>query len=133
MKYFAYGMNTHPESMSHRCPGARALGSAVLPDHRFRFALYADVVESPGSTAEGVLWEITRENLASLDILEGWPRFYTRKWVSVEWQGSTVQALVYQMTPDNPDRAPVAGYLKTLEEGYRHFGVSLEQLACANY
>jgi gamma-glutamylcyclotransferase (GGCT)/AIG2-like uncharacterized protein YtfP len=128
MKYAAYGMNTNIHSMSGRCPGARCLGPAVLPDHRFRFALHADVVPDPGNQVHVVLWEITRSDLASLDRLEGWPRYYDRDWVLVLWQGQTIQALTYYMQPGCPDSAPDRFYWDMLAEGYAENGIPTDQL-----
>ena len=83
MLYFAYGMNTNTQGMAHRCPGAVAFGCATLEGHRFRFAGPADVQRDRHSDVDGVLWDITEECLASLDVLEGYPFYYDRKWARV--------------------------------------------------
>ena len=41
--YFAYGSNMNPSRMAKRCPGAIALGGAVLLNHRLAERLYADI------------------------------------------------------------------------------------------
>ena len=41
--YFAYGSNMNPARMAKRCPGAIALGGAVLLNHRLAERLYADI------------------------------------------------------------------------------------------
>ena len=33
--YFAYGSNMNRSAMTRRCPGARAIGTAVLEGYRF--------------------------------------------------------------------------------------------------
>jgi gamma-glutamylcyclotransferase (GGCT)/AIG2-like uncharacterized protein YtfP len=128
MKYAAYGMNTNLHSMAGRCLGARCLGPAVLPDHRFRFAHHADVIPDPGNGVYVVLWEITRSDLASLDRLEGWPTYYDRDWVPVRWQGQTIQALTYYMQPGCPDSPPSQSYWDMLTEGYAENGLPADQL-----
>ena len=75
MKYFAYGMNTNLDSMSHRCPTAKCLGPAWIDDHEFVFRTHADIAESAGSICYGVLWDITKADLKALDRLEGYPYY----------------------------------------------------------
>lgn len=128
MLYFAYGMNTNSQGMAHRCPGAVAFGRARLLGHRFRFSGPADVQRDRFSDVDGVLWDITEDCLASLDTLEGYPWYYDRSWRAVEFQGTTVQALVYHMRPGNKNSPPSSGYFATVIEGYEEFGVPTRQL-----
>jgi gamma-glutamylcyclotransferase (GGCT)/AIG2-like uncharacterized protein YtfP len=128
MIYFAYGMNTNNKQMAQRCPAAICLGVAVLPDWKFRFAGCADIVPSPGGEVVGVLWNITEECLDALDTLEGYPTFYTSSELLVEWDGTTVYAEAYHMTPGNRDNLPSQGYLDMVLEGYKQNGVPTEQV-----
>jgi gamma-glutamylcyclotransferase (GGCT)/AIG2-like uncharacterized protein YtfP len=132
---FSYGMNTNSQEMAYRCPKARSMGSAVLADHEFRFATHADVVESPGGVVHGVLWDITEDCLASLDILEGFPVYYQRKIVAVtDQEGNSVDAITYYMTRDKPDSLPSDSYLLMLYEGYAEHDVPAYQMVDAvNY
>lgn len=126
--YFAYGLNTNVNSMAHRCPAAVSHGYAKLVDHAFRFAGPADVVKCRGSFVHGVLWTITDECLASLDILEGYPHFYNRRHRPVWFDGRTVNALVYYMQPGNLDNPPSRGYFDMVLEGYQEHSVPVDQL-----
>lgn len=128
MLYFAYGMNTNPQGMALRCPQAVAFGRARLLGYRFRFAGPADVQRDHRSDVDGVLWDISEDCLASLDSLEGYPYLYDRSWQQVEFEGSTMMALVYHMTPGNRNGPPSSGYFATVMEGYEQFGVPTEQL-----
>lgn len=128
MLYFAYGMNTNRSGMADRCPQARALGTATLLDWRFRFAGPADIVPAPGYKVNGVLWDISQYCLNNLDILEGYPYYYDRKWVTVLYNDVPTQALTYFMQPGSQDRAPSVGYLDCVTEGYRNFGVDPQQV-----
>lgn len=129
MKYFAYGMNTNKTSMASRCPNAVSLGYDQLPDHEFRFAVHADVIPSPGCTVHGVLWEITPECLASLDILEGYPSYYLRDIVTVNYNGKSELAFTYYMGDNSKDSMPAEGYLSMLYEGYMEHNVPDNQIA----
>lgn len=126
--YFAYGMNTNLIEMQIRCPQSECLGRAQLIDHVFRFATHADVVPCENSYVEGVLWQISHEDLEALDCLEGYPVYYNRSQLSVAWQDQTVMAEVYHMQPGIENHMPSSRYLTLVEDGYRANGVPVEQL-----
>jgi gamma-glutamylcyclotransferase (GGCT)/AIG2-like uncharacterized protein YtfP len=126
--YFAYGMNTNRDEMAYRCPGARALGKAVLPGYRFEFKSFATIVPSPTEQVEGVLWTITESDESALDILEGYPEFYDKKTVSVEHNRQSYIAMTYIMGPREQGYAPSSGYYSMVSEGYQSFGLSQQQL-----
>ena len=125
--YFAYGMNTNKEEMAYRCPGAVALGKAVLPGYRFEFKSFATIVPSPGEQVEGVLWTITESDELALDILEGYPEFYDKRHVKVQ-QGIDYIAMTYIMNPREKGYAPSSGYYSMVSEGYQAFGLNQKQL-----
>jgi len=70
--YFAYGSNMHRASMTHRCPGARAIGPAMLNGYRFFVGLdgWGSVAPSAGDTVYGVLWRLTPRDIAALHAYE---------------------------------------------------------------
>lgn len=131
MFYFAYGMNTNRDSMRYRCPGAICMGAATLPAHEFRFAHHADVVPNTDSTVDGVLWLIDTDHLASLDQLEGYPWYYDRAILPVQYQGNIVMSECYRMQPNNPDDYPSKTYLDMLLEGYEEHHVPQDQIEAA--
>jgi gamma-glutamylcyclotransferase (GGCT)/AIG2-like uncharacterized protein YtfP len=129
MLYFAYGMNTNQREMARRCARARSLGPAMLPDHELVISCHCDVRPRAQSQVQGVLWQITQQDLDQLDLLEGWPWYYDRDWVTVHAQdGSTVQALCYRMTEALEPSLPNQGYLNCVATGYRQHGLALTQL-----
>lgn len=131
MFYFAYGMNTNRSSMSWRCPGAISFGHARLLDHEFRFSHHADVVVSAGNSVDGVLWLIDKDHLEDLDILEGYPSYYNRAILPVEYQGNIIMAECYRMQPNNLDCGPSKGYLDMIFEGYREYDIPDNQISLA--
>lgn len=127
MLYFAYGMNTNIEQMSQRCPAAISLGMAELPDYELAFRGCADIHPTPGEVMQGVLWNITDDCLAALDVLEGYPSYYTRYEVEVFHDGEYKRALVYKMNAGDLF-PPNAGYLRMLFEGYSDHGADVRQI-----
>ena len=126
--YFAYGMNTNVDSMGHRCPAALDLGPATLLNHRYRFSRHADVLTDPNTHVEGVLWDITKDCLESLDILEGYPSYYDRKVATVMHRGVLKEALVYFMQPGLNDALPGQSYLDMVLTGFYEHGISTVQI-----
>ena len=126
--YFAYGMNTNKEEMAYRCPGARALGRAVLPGYSLEFKSFATIVPNPKENVEGVLWSITESDESALDMLEGYPEFYDKKTVLVEHDNQSYIAMTYIMGPREQGYAPSDGYYSMVSEGYQSFGLNQRQL-----
>lgn len=129
--YFAYGMNTNEEQMKFRCPTAVPLGVATLPKHRFDFKTHATITVDQSDSVDGVLWLITDIDEDSLDILEGYPRYYLKKAVDVEFQGQIIPAMTYYIPGTTPVYPPHDSYYHMVVKGYEKFGVSTRQLVKA--
>jgi len=128
MKYFAYGMNTNLAEMASRCPGAVNLGPAQIEGYEFVFRTHADIAAKKDAVCQGVLWEIDDDNLDALDMLEGYPTYYTRFSVAVTTETSTTVALVYQMNNQQSVKMPYISYLDMVTEGYQENNISCDQL-----
>ena len=126
--YFAYGMNTNKEEMSYRCPDAVPMGRAILPGYRLEFKSFATIVPSPKESVEGVLWTITDSDESALDMLEGYPEFYDKKTVLVEYTNQSYIAMTYIMGPREHGYGPSEGYYSMVSEGYQSFGLNQRQL-----
>ena len=128
MKYFSYGMNTNLAQMARRCPKAVSLGAAVLPGFRFEFKQFATVVPDYQSDSVGVVWEITEDCEDALDILEGFPKYYTKQIVTVLIDGKPTTAMTYLMYPDEVLALPSNSYYNMVADGYEDHSISLDQL-----
>jgi gamma-glutamylcyclotransferase (GGCT)/AIG2-like uncharacterized protein YtfP len=149
MFYFAFGSNLDPEQMRTRCPEHRAVGVAVLRDHRLAFPRFSRVwgggVASPqlahGHEVWGALHEISEQDLAALDAYESFRtpgdphNRYERKQITVELvrtvDGSVprrVRAWIYEAHPSNPS-PPSQPYLDAILRGARHHRLPDEYIA----
>lgn len=111
--YFAYGSNMDAEQMHERCPGATMVGRAALGGHRFLINSrgVATVAPVPYGEVWGVLWNVTEENLESLDRYEGVRAgLYSRAVVEVVAERGPVQAITY-VAADATDGPPREDYL----------------------
>ncbi len=129
MLYLAYGMNTNIDQMASRCPKAVSIGRVDIPDMRLVFRGVADVEYSYGDVLQTVLWDITPDCELALDMLEGYPTFYTKKYLTVDINGKMYEAMIYQMVGDRLDYStPGSYYQQMLEEGYQDHGLELNQI-----
>ena len=129
--YFSYGMNTNLAQMARRCPQAVSLGAAVLPGFRCEFKSFATVVADYEMDTVGVVWEISDDCEAALDILEGYPVYYTKQIVTVLIDGTLHTAMTYLMYPDEQLSLPSNSYYNMVADGYEDHGISIDQLNLA--
>lgn len=127
MYYFAYGMNTNKSEMAMRCPKAGFMGPAKLHNHKFRFAGHADITQCDGEHVDGALWLITEQCLHELDLLEGYPRYYNRKTVTVDCGPTKFVAWTYYMNTGSL-AMPIKYYWDCVLEGYMDHDISVDQL-----
>ncbi len=125
--YVAYGSNMNIDQMTMRCPTARLLGTAVLKGWRLRFRgmennAVATIEPSEGSNVLAVLWELQPKDEAALDRYEGYPIFYRKETVKVEFEGQAVNAMVYIMNPGRQFGKPGSRYYEIIRQGYKEAG-----------
>lgn len=131
MKYFAYGSNMDQEQMGKRCPSSKLLGKAVLKDHKLAFTIFspkrqcgcADIVKSEGDEAWGLLYELTKEDLASLDRVEAHPDKYKRfQAIVLDEEGKVCEAETYEVVHKEAEFLPPSKhYLGLLQKAADHF------------
>ena len=128
MKYIAYGSNMVEEQMSHRCPGAKLIGTGYLPNHRLEFYLHATVerTRAHGAKVPVAVWEITDADERSLDRYEDFPTYYTkhRRRVVMD-DGSEIWGMVYIMNMIRP-QSPKASYYNAIHNAYVKLGLNSE-------
>jgi phage replication-related protein YjqB (UPF0714/DUF867 family) len=122
--YFAYGSNLCVRQMALRCPDAADPRPAVLPDHDWLINQRGVATVEPfaGNQVHGVLWELSDDDLATLDRAEGVPVRYRRDRLTVDTRGGLSQAWVYidhRVTPGPPR----PGYLPRIIDGALHHGL----------
>ena len=122
--YFAYGSNMVRAQMAARCPRARLIGPASLPDHRFAIIRsgHGTILRKRGDLLWGVLWRLGRGDEAALDRYEEIARgLYRRGRCVVQRGGRAVPALVYVAAATARGTARPA-YLDAIVAAARRFG-----------
>jgi gamma-glutamylcyclotransferase (GGCT)/AIG2-like uncharacterized protein YtfP len=125
--YLAYGSNLNLVQMGYRCPDAKVIGTAVLPDYRLvfrggRHTGVATIKQERGSAVPVLLWEITKRCEQALDRYEGYPHLYRKEQLTVDLDGQEVRAMAYVMNEGPPPAMPGAYYYATILHGYRDCG-----------
>lgn len=147
MLYFAYGSNMDFAQMRSRCPSAKYLGNAMLPDHRLAFTRrsinrrcgVSDVVLERGRRTWGTVFEIAETEIGLLDKEEGYrpgraleDNSYVRRECHVFRDGDAAQPLLVAVYFGNPQPSPPlpnGEYKKLLVEGARFWHLPPEYVA----
>jgi len=123
--YFAYGSNLDPEQMQWRCPDALAIGAARLDDWAWRIGGrgYATVSPSIGSQVWGAFWNLSDEDLHTLDRYEGVAGgLYRREPIIVIANDQPIETLIY-IENYNDVGLPSPDYLDRIIAGAKWFGL----------
>tara|TARA_R100000388_G_C7245002_1_gene164366 strand:+ start:6083 stop:6535 length:453 start_codon:yes stop_codon:yes gene_type:complete len=118
-KYLAYGSNLNKEQMMMRCPHAEPKNLIILQNFRLIFRGVADIIPASGFVVPVVEWLITEQCEKSLDIYEGFPNLYDKKYFC---DNDGTSFMTYTMN-GNGFQMPPLNYLKVIERGYDDFGI----------
>lgn len=145
MNYFAYGSNMDPQQMIQRCPSAKFVTVARLPDYRLLFPRrsqsrgcgVASVEPSASENVWGVVFHIDANDAQRLDSAEGFrtgrpieQNAYVRQLVRVMVQeaggevGQDVETYLANQQPDPP--RPSSEYMNQIILGARHHRLPFE-------
>lgn len=142
--YIAYGSNLNVQQMRMRCPKATILGTANLKDWELLFkgsktGSYLTIERCEGDTVPVVIWEVKDSDEAALDRYEGFPTFYYKKDIRLQYKGivtgrrRTITAFAYIMHEDRPIGVPSNFYMRTCLDGYDTFNFDRSVLINAYY
>ena len=82
--YLAYGSNLNVEQMQFRCPDARIVGIAEIPNYQLLFkgsktGSYLTIEPKQGCTVPAAVWSVSERDELALDRYEGCPHFTTKR------------------------------------------------------
>ena len=133
--YLAYGSNLNVKQMRFRCPDARIVGTAEIPNYQLLFkgsktGSYLTIELKQGSMVPAVVWSVSERDEYALDRYEGCPHFYykTELELPLAETGKKLTAFVYIMHEERKLGIPTSAYIRTCVDGYRQFGFDLKHL-----
>lgn len=112
--YFAYGSNMSSEQMRRRCPAAQPVGTGAIEGWRFivNSRGTSSIVRANDGCVHGVVWRVTRDCIATLDVFEGIAkRHYVKRAVRVAVPHGFIDAMTYAATDQSRGR-PIRAYLE---------------------
>lgn len=123
MKYcLAYGRNLDLERMKEKCPHSILVGKSMLKDYQISFKKYITIEPHIGGEVPVGIWGIDADGAEKeLDIIEGFPEMYRKEYVELEFDGRTIESLVYLINDTNV-KVPDEQYFGRLLKGYADFG-----------
>lgn len=131
MLYVAYGSNMNLDQMAYRCPKSKVVGNGKIYGWKLVFNVHADVVKADkDSFVHVVVWDIDDDDWAMLDVYEGYPEYYIRTGVTVNFDNGHVDiAIVYIMADKHKGICPPAQYyFDCIEQGYVDNGIDTDCL-----
>ena len=144
--YLSYGANCNVDDMKVRAPASIPIGVYKLFNFKLAFNHVADIRQAPGNTCICGLWFITDDCESSLDIFEGYPTLYNKKYIKIEksyikpfeWisldeklKDNDNTALLYVMNGGgrySRYSPPSKSYTNTIRKGYDFFNIPKTQL-----
>ena len=137
MYYFAYGSNMNWSQMQHRCPSAKFVCVACLPDYQFGITRHsrlrdcgtANVFPSAGAAVWGIVYDVSD---ADLRVMDGFEDGYRREFLSVSPANNAdllITALVYVAEIETNVPPPNAAYKRVMVEGAKHWALPLSYLS----
>lgn len=137
--YLAYGSNLNIEQMKHRCPTAKKVGVAYINNYRLAFkghptCSYYTIIPAKGHRVPVGVWEVDEDCKRSLDVYEGYPRFYTihtfRNIELIRNDGTVqlISAFAYIMNKYVDYGMPTGNYYITCSQGYKDFNFDIKYI-----
>lgn len=135
--YIAYGSNLNLKQMRMRCPDAKLVGTGMLNNHQLLFRsnnrhnAVATVEPSIGDKVPVGIFEISQRDEVNLDIYEGFPTLYTKKFMDIKSQTIEDSAMIYVMNDGFDYGIPSARYLNIIRQGYQDCHLDMTYLESA--
>ncbi len=130
MLYFGYGSNLSTKYTKPYFPSAKVVKRAMLPNYHIEFRKYSTdleggistIIEAPGEFVEGIIYDVTEEEIAEMDILEDVPLgLYKRETFMVQgkdgkWELADLYRVCNPKGPYTPSKKYVGYMLEGMKE-----------------
>ena len=126
--YLAYDSNLNLYQMAYRCKTAKPIGSLSINDYRLVYKgssdqhSYLTLEKSKNSIVPVGLFDISYNDILSLDVYEGYPTFYSKYYIPIKINGKVKKAIIYIMNKNFDYHLPSEKYTNICIQGYEDFG-----------
>ncbi len=124
IKYAAYGSNMNLRQMSYRCPTATILGISEIRDYKLLFrSTFLTIEKSIGNSVPILIWNLEDSDERFLDLYEGYPTFYRKEKMQIDFENQPTEVMVYIMNDGHRIQPPTRSYYEGVLEGYMAAGL----------
>jgi len=130
--YFGYGSNLDILQMKRRCRDCVPIQPAKLPGYLLTFSGVLTIAKDPSAFVLGGIYQVSDSDEGALDIYEGYPHLYVKRYTHVTIAGKRCEVFYYVMPEDSYNVSPPSpGYYTTCERGYFDWGLDVKELEAA--
>jgi len=130
--YFGYGSNLDILQMKRRCQDCRPIVAAKLPGYELTFSGVLTIAYHPTAFVLGGIYEVSDEDEGALDIYEGFPHLYIKRYTHAIIAGQREEIFYYVMPEDSYRIAPPGqAYYDICERGYQDWHLDIGELEAA--
>jgi gamma-glutamylcyclotransferase (GGCT)/AIG2-like uncharacterized protein YtfP len=130
--YFGYGSNLDILQMKRRCQDCRPIQAAKLPGYVLTFSGVLTIAYDPSTFVLGGIYEVSDEDEGALDIYEGFPHLYIKRYTHAVIAGKREEIFYYVMPEDSYHISPPGqAYYNICERGYRDWNLDIRELEAA--
>lgn len=130
--YFGYGSNLDIFQMKRRCPDCEPVVSAKLPGYLLTFSGVLTIARDDEAYVLGGIYLVSDEDEGALDMYEGFPHLYVKRYTHVTIAGMRQEIFYYVMPEDSYHVSPPGqSYYNVCEQGYRDWGLDVAELEAA--
>ena len=143
--HFSYGSNMNQESMDNYCTETgrplidlrqRSPRKGILKDHKLDFNYYSrlmgggagNAVECRGEHIEGIVFDLSEEDMVTIDGKEAAPDYFHRKKATITLEdGTELPDVVVYVAVKDKERdftPPTHAYKRIIIEGAKDYGLS---------
>jgi gamma-glutamylcyclotransferase (GGCT)/AIG2-like uncharacterized protein YtfP len=133
MFHFGYGSNLSIEFVKEKLiPNAKFVMKGYLPNFEVQFPFwseeaqggYSGIMEAPGELVQGALYEVTEQELVTLDDLDVYKDLYRRQtYLVLGEDGEFHAADLYRVIDPRGPFPPSRGYVEIMLAGARDLGL----------
>jgi gamma-glutamylcyclotransferase (GGCT)/AIG2-like uncharacterized protein YtfP len=133
MYHFGYGSNLSIKCVHEELiPDAKFAMKGYLPNFEVSWPFWAEkeqeaysgIMEAPGELVHGALYEVTEEELITMDNLECYKGFYKREtYLVLGEDGKWIRADLYRVIDPKGPFTPARSYVDIMLEGARDLGL----------
>ena len=126
--YVAYGLNMDISGMGDRCPNSIPIGIGFIKNYNLYFKGCATIEKEEGKEVPVLIWRLNKAGEKRLDKIEGYPNYYKKEIIEVNFNDKIINAMVYIMNEEIQEYEFSESYIERLVSYYDNLKIDLKYL-----